>query len=46
MSLETFGPGERHGGGAKHPQAFDIELEDRGALHEVEHAKPRCVGNT
>ena len=39
MGFEPFGAGERHGGRPERAQARGIELEDRGALHEIEHAE-------
>src|SRR6476620_9241249 len=39
MGFESFGARERHGRRPKRVKACCIELEDRSAFHEVEHAK-------
>ena len=40
MRIEPFGFGERDRGGAERAQLVGPAFEDRGALHEVEHAEP------
>ena len=41
VRVEALGGRQRHGGGRQGCQRAPVELEDRGALHEVEHAEPR-----
>src|SRR6476661_4599211 len=41
MGFEPLGARQGHGGGPERAQAIGVKLEDRGALHEVEHAEAR-----
>src|SRR5271156_5583593 len=41
MGLERFGFTERYGRGPERRERLRVAFEDRGALHEVEHAETR-----
>ena len=39
MRFEPLGAGQRHGGGRQRGERLGVELQERRALHEVEHAE-------